>query len=979
MNAQAVKDLLYSPRRPGAPEPTLLPWLARHADPADLPRLAQAAAGLAATVNPGWPPIADAVAEVLADRVHGTPELAALVEALPALAGHLGAGCSLAPGAPWDRPDVLVYRALASRPPVSRQAPSAAEPAAGTGSPDDSAWRRLRALAEAAPGGVPPLANLSLLAALLTGRAERHGALINSEAAYLLPCLDPPGGHGGERAGLALALVEDALAAEAEWYAVAVAARIAPYLDEEQRSRLRDIAGQVLDPWGERLRELSLTAPVPWPSARAELAAAHPVVTALEHAAEGTGPAALAEICGQATDRVIAQHTLQRGRRKPSPDWLPYTGADEFAAPGEPAPSWQSPGSGHGGGGQIPLSAESPPTDTARYVNADIVRRHGPTTPVDRFRPLNPGTDYLLRVGIGPVDAGSLLDRPAPLPYEVLPPTTEGHWLEVAVASDDLKVDPTPADLFLPLQGEAWNCPCTPGTHPHRCHPSDRGPHVLLRLRSADTPGTGGLRLGVYHRDHLLQSFRFVVTTGTGDGTAAPSTVPVLHGAADYTDSLDLADIAARTPRTLSVVTYQADDGTCRIFWKGGPGDGIRMLTGEGQLRQAMGAFRDVLLKAHLEQRGGRAVNAYAPDNSREPRGYLGDLVRLAVLGRTLRGSLRATAGPLLPLLGPGDEPSVIQIARIRNSAYVFPWAGVYDLPLDDPPPGTEDSDWYDPCPVIERWRQDVIEAGYPHACPHRSRHRVNTLCPYGFWGLRHIVEVPPSAHADIPIRLEIPVGDSAGMVVGRTSSRDLDHGAVDAHLGRLTDRLRDFAVDQYTSAARFGEALARSDLQLVYFYCHGLRQSRRDQYIGPVVEIGEYDEISTHQITTWDETLWTPREDHWRVTAPLVVINGCHTVEISPDALVSFVDAFSQVRSAGVIGTEVMLHQNVAAEAAESFFRHFAGPDLPGAGEALRRMRLDLLGKGNVMGLAYTAYCSADLRLCRTRTGERRAPESGR
>ena len=30
--------------------------------------------------------------------------------------------------------------------------------------------------------------------------------------------------------------------------------------------------------------------------------------------------------------------------------------------------------------------------------------------------------------------------------------------------------------------------------------------------------------------------------------------------------------------------------------------------------------------------------------------------------------------------------------------------------------------------------------------------------------------------------------------------------------------------------------------------------------------------------------------------------------------------------------------------------------------GAALRSMRLGLLGKGNLMGLAYTAYCSADL-----------------
>ena len=51
------------------------------------------------------------------------------------------------------------------------------------------------------------------------------------------------------------------------------------------------------------------------------------------------------------------------------------------------------------------------------------------------------------------------------------------------------------------------------------------------------------------------------------------------------------------------------------------------------------------------------------------------------------------------------------------------------------------------------------------------------------------------------------------------------------------------------------------------------------------------------------------------------------------------------------------------ANEAAELLLSHFASSDV-GLGEAVRRMRHDLLAKGNLLGLAYTAYCSADLRI---------------
>jgi hypothetical protein len=76
----------------------------------------------------------------------------------------------------------------------------------------------------------------------------------------------------------------------------------------------------------------------------------------------------------------------------------------------------------------------------------------------------------------------------------------------------------------------------------------------------------------------------------------------------------------------------------------------------------------------------------------------------------------------------------------------------------------------------------------------------------------------------------------------------------------------------------------------------------------------------------------------------------------------VNFVDTFSaSLRAAGVIGTEITLHQLIANEVAELFLDAFQrGKPV---GQALQEARTGLLRKGNLLGLVYTAYCSAELK----------------
>jgi CHAT domain-containing protein len=181
-----------------------------------------------------------------------------------------------------------------------------------------------------------------------------------------------------------------------------------------------------------------------------------------------------------------------------------------------------------------------------------------------------------------------------------------------------------------------------------------------------------------------------------------------------------------------------------------------------------------------------------------------------------------------------------------------------------------------------------------------------------------------------------------------------------DQHLQALQARLLDSSTISCKTRDCLVQALASQTLELVYFYCHGkTEQLPGSNATTTYLEIGDDDRITPEDIIAWKVSDWPA--DHWRNTSPLVFINGCHTADLTPEALVNFVDTFALADASGVIGTEITLHQRVANEAALIFYQHFRNNT---AAEAIRQMRAEFLAKGNMLGLAYTLYASGDLRL---------------
>jgi hypothetical protein len=586
------------------------------------------------------------------------------------------------------------------------------------------------------------------------------------------------------------------------------------------------------------------------------------------------------------------------------------------------------------------------PCRAARVVHVVLADQSGQQLPPTEA--LAPADAYLVRVAIGPrADEAPALNL-ASLPVQDLTPTSSrGWWFDVVVSSTDVDITASVHRVFLDFNGSSWACPCT-GTE-HTCSRHDRRPYLDIAFRTRTRSGSASLRCTVYHRNNVIQSTRIAFTVG-GD----PESAALIHGVVDYSLADDLGLANALPPRRLNVLTNQSAGGTHSIVVKG---EGVRPIAvdlTEAGVSEVLRSVRQELALITLGRDNETAQ--YDADNSAPVEKLTKDLQTLAFFGSAFwQKAVPNTEDQelLQPLL---STTATIQIARVTST--VFPWAIVYDYPhlLNDP---------WEPCELLQRWpeSQSAIIT-YPNACPFASQHRLNTLCPFGFWGFRHLIEQPPSVlRGRLRTTLSVPGGAHAATV----RSLNLDQHLTASHLQHLHDCLAPrFALTDCDSRDDFIAAIDTPGLPLIYFYCHGRIASLGDSGVDlpvPYLEIGHDEMLGTGDLNAWAAAGQWHRE-RWLDVPPLVFINGCKTVALSPEQIVTFVDAFTGARAAGVIGTEIAVAQPLASDFAQHFFKHLMADSAVTVGQALRRSRLDFLAKGNIAGLVYTAFCSMDLKL---------------
>ncbi|MGV9990813.1 hypothetical protein [Streptomyces sp. NPDC003374] len=863
----------------------------------------------------------------------------------PSLLGWLAAHCS-----PSELPRVAELAAVAGR-----MRPHTGWPVIGDAVRQRVASRR-DGVPFLAPDAPAPASLDEGLARLALPRGTPLYELTDQEVVYLLPFL--PGSVRRDLGPRVVTAVEAAARAEAGWYATALAARAAPCLDGASRAGVSSVADRLGPRWGRRLAELARRR-APWPSAAAELDASHASLPDADHVAARLGRDVVRSACRQAVSRL--EERLGTAGPVPPVRGAPWVVEEEDLDTGEALSPWMAdedssfraadddagalgrPGPFDDPGRPGPLGA---PGRLSRHISTGVATTAAPELPLPAGRCLEPAADYLFwfEIGARPA-AGSIEQNPDPVELPAGELTVmlfpfQGH-IEIQAGRDIGR-------LLLRQDGAAVVRSRPAGT-------PAAGSRLFFPIRTPDEPGRYRMRCHLYHDRTLLQSRLVEMEVAEG----ARVRTHALTTRVDYTSgtALDLHALADLRPLTLSVFVNDNGDGTHAFrFWGDGDVKGQAVL-GEGALQSHIDHARGALRRVSWGDSGADTCGPPFRYDAGPPHDWTEDLIDLACSGYRLWVSIGgefaesslppARTAPVRQLADRLRAPGVIEIANKVGARMVVPAALFYDQPLDS---GLDLSFCPDALAALRDGADPLSTPCFQGDCPWYDDRAV--VCPSGFWGYRHEIGLPQSI---APVLDDaslvpshgapcIPCADRPSCVIGIAEEFAGGHTATmrERYLGRIyTDREELLAELRGSTAS-----------QLVYFYCHG------DLDRGmPVLLIGDAaaPAISYEQIAD---------DMYWPDSRPLVFLNGCRTAAVEPRHALTFVDAFvRRARASGLIGTEIITYESLAAEFAEAVLAHFI-EGRTSIAYAMRAARLALLAQGNPLGLIYVAYAPPHLRL---------------
>jgi hypothetical protein len=590
-----------------------------------------------------------------------------------------------------------------------------------------------------------------------------------------------------------------------------------------------------------------------------------------------------------------------------------------------------------------------------RYVNTDFASEQEPSKALDRTIALQPGQSYFFRLNVGELESATTIEAaPAQLPDFI---TQQDVELVVVVFSESFRVEQAIGVLSVPAAGLATVE--TPASLPRGM---DAGAplareRLLFRVQAPPRDGLADLRVNLYCHGMLIQSR--LVTAVVGHGQPLNAAGAMRSSVLDFNLSPTLAPshLGDIEPHTLSLMVNSNGDGTHAFRLFGQDGNEVfqnSATMSPAELTDLLNQSRNVLQQVAWGYIGAwdqRTPYRYDPLSAAQGN-WRDDVIRLAVQGyRLYDDRIRSLGGSndgvdkLRELM---RAPGVVQLANKVSANDVVPIAMFYDYDLDT------QAQSLTICPQFEEslksGRELLGEPCFQGSCPNREG-QFTVVCPSGFWGFRHDIGMPWPA----------PGGPEMAKAIGYSGEPLLDIAyyqfpSLGAHLEKLgqlgyqTQRQdgRDGALQMFSSTRP----------QVVYFYCHGVTIKQNEQTAIPALMIG-----SQSAPGFFDTTNFRARRIRWPQARPLIIINGCHTTDISPEQSLSFVKTFVEyVEAAGVIGTQITIFEPLAQRFAESMLQFFRqGEPL---GRAVRRARLQLLGQYDPLGLVYQPFAYAGLKL---------------
>src|ERR1041384_4308298 len=502
-----------------------------------------------------------------------------------------------------------------------------------------------------------------------------------------------------------------------------------------------------------------------------------------------------------------------------------------------------------------------------RVMNVNFAERHWRAiVPPDTA--LAEGAPYNLLVDVGPRGSTvpSIVHGNSDFPERAVTPRAGGFALHVVLVSEDFSPPMSSGWMWLP-GGAGRSVPYDSKEIPVGKTPRDRpkqkkpGPLIIpvvtpkFRKSEANLQKRYSARLSIYYEGNLIQSAAVNVTVARNYKEARleqPNEAQVdysLTGSFVQVDDLfgqrllspPEAKTLERQPVSVNLTLNDAGDAGHRIIINGRPEAEVPppgwVQYNASSSVEILDAARQSLLGCFFsrdaEGRIDPKSNGLDADNGKAYEQFLFDLRGLCRTGDRLFKNAFHQIKVANSAMEPADwvemlttalsRKSVIQIARTVKAEYSFPWALMYDIPLSGGPAKF--------CHIVERWKNKGVQPMVEDCCPYAddADHQEDVYCPYGLWGLKHIIEQPlPQLISDqddpqiAQVKRVFAQNSDIALAVAVTRDQTLDLPRMDMHIGVVSGlprvKLCPPSPAQETTGVR--QAVANTDV--VYFLCHG-------------------------------------------------------------------------------------------------------------------------------------------------------------
>jgi hypothetical protein len=521
------------------------------------------------------------------------------------------------------------------------------------------------------------------------------------------------------------------------------------------------------------------------------------------------------------------------------------------------------------------------------------------------------GAKYIVLLRIGRPLPFSTLTKKPPGIDPLLPEKEGGHVLDVVLFAQDFTIlGKRLRPLHLPPVGPSKT--------------------VKFPVVAPKRPGTAQLRISVYYKDYMIQSF--LLQAVVEEKERFEEGEMFLKTELVYSRTERFGDLDERKKRKVAVAVNQ-DSGRATHSFMVKQGNITKEVSlPEDMIGDQIAKFRDILDRAMRQEHkhGVFSKNPRAPE--------FDEVVRdLARQGAALRGELFDRYPGLKDVLKMLRESKgeVLQFVRLDPN-YAFPWSVVYDyrLPITAaavPPP-------------VCRGEKD----GQP--CGHTYKDRV--YCINGFWGVRHRVE--QMMGYDLGIVPKLPPLDNAGVLVVRGYKDKFTRQLADDLQNELGNRV----VTVFPGDFPLLDSLWDRDKGPAALVLVGHMETRtvtgEPDVPRIVVEAGKQwlHALEVRERTEDDDILQKPQ--------PLVLLMACSSAAVELRTLNDLFKSLVRAGAAGVVGNETVINTKLASTfAGELTGRLWKGESF---GESIRLVRRRMLAQGNPLGFILTAFGDADL-----------------